>query len=85
MALLTDATNYEPLGVTIMNNIDVVVEFSKRVRVFEIAQLLHSIDTCVIYSFMPTCTDDIMNKMLTKEDSSVVTAAKLVKLLGKLL
>ena len=41
----------------------------------------------VIYSFMPTCTDDIMNKniMLTKEDSSVVTAAKLVKLLGKLL
>ena len=39
----------------------------------------------VIYSFMPTCTDGIMNKMLTKEDSSVVTAAKLVKLLGKLL
>ena len=39
----------------------------------------------VIYSFMPTCTDSIMNKMLTKEDSSVVTAAKLVKLLGKLL
>ena len=45
MALLTDATNYEPLGVTIMNNIDVVAEFGKGVRVFEIAQLLHSIDT----------------------------------------
>ena len=44
-ALLTDATNYEPLGVTIMNNIDVVAEFGKGVRVFEIAQLLHSIDT----------------------------------------
>ena len=39
----------------------------------------------VIYSFMPTCTDYILNKLLTKEDSSVVTAAKLVKLLGKLL
>ena len=34
---------------------------------------------------MPTCTDSIRNKMLTKEDSSVVTAVKLVKLLGKLL
>ena len=45
MALLTDATNYEPLGVTIMNNIDVVAEFGKGVRVFKIAQLLHSIDT----------------------------------------
>ena len=45
MALLTDATNYEPLGVTIMNNIDAVAEFGKGVRVFEIAQLLHSIDT----------------------------------------
>ena len=45
MALLTDATNYEPLGLTIMNNIDVVAEFGKGVRVFEIAQLLHSIDT----------------------------------------
>ena len=45
MALLTDATNYEPLGVTIMNNIDVVAEFGKGVRVFEIVQLLHSIDT----------------------------------------
>ena len=45
MALLTDATNYELLGVTIMNNIDVVAEFGKGVRVFEIAQLLHSIDT----------------------------------------
>ena len=45
MALLTDATNHEPLGVTIMNNIDVVAEFGKGVRVFKIAQLLHSIDT----------------------------------------
>ena len=45
MALLTDATNYDPLGVTVMNNIDVVAEFGKGVRVFEIAQLLHSIDT----------------------------------------
>ena len=45
MALLTDATNYKPLGVTVMNNIDVVAEFGKGVRVFEIAQLLHSIDT----------------------------------------
>ena len=45
MALLTNATNYKPLGVTIMNNIDVVAEFGKGVRVFKIAQLLHSIDT----------------------------------------
>ena len=45
MALLTDATNYELLGVTVMNNIDIVAEFGKGVRVFEIAQLLHSIDT----------------------------------------
>ena len=43
MALLTDATNYKPLGVTIKNNVDVVAEFGKGVRVFEIAQVLHSI------------------------------------------
>ena len=45
MPLLTIATNYELLVVMVMNNIDVVAEFGKGVTVFEIAQLLHSIDT----------------------------------------
>ena len=43
MALIKDATNYRPLGVGIMNSIDAVVEFGRGVRVFEAAQLLHSI------------------------------------------
>ena len=43
MALIKDATNYEPPGVMIMNSIDAVVEFGRGARVFEAAQLLHSI------------------------------------------
>ena len=45
MALIKDATNYKPLGVTIINSIDAIVEFGRGARVFEAAQLLHSIIT----------------------------------------
>ena len=43
IALIKRVTNYTPLGITIMNDVDVVVEFGRGVRLYEAAQLLHSL------------------------------------------
>ena len=37
------------MGVTIMNDVDVVIEFEKGAKVIEIAQVLHSIDSWAGY------------------------------------
>ena len=37
------------MGVTLMNDTDAVIEFEKGVKITEIAQLLHSIDSWVGY------------------------------------
>ena len=44
-ALIKQVTNREPLGVTIMNDTDVVIEFSKGVKVFEAAQQMYNLAT----------------------------------------
>ena len=44
-ALIKQVTNREPLGVTIMNDTDVVVEFNKGVKVFEAAQQMYNLAT----------------------------------------
>ena len=43
IALIKRVTNYTPLGITIMNDVDVVVEFGRGVRLYEAAQLFHSL------------------------------------------
>ena len=44
-AFVKRVTNREPLGVTIMNDTDIVVEFGKGVKVFEAAQQLYDVAT----------------------------------------
>ena len=43
--LILKDTGFKPMGVTLMNDTDVVVEFEKGVKITEIVQLLHSIDS----------------------------------------
>ena len=40
MALVKQVTNFTPIAVTIMNNVDSVIEFGKGARMFEVAQQL---------------------------------------------
>ena len=47
--LILKATGFKPMGVTLMNDTDAVIEFEKGVKITEIAQLLHSIDSWVGY------------------------------------
>ena len=40
MALVKQVTNYTPITITIMNDMDSVIEFGKWARMFEVAQQL---------------------------------------------
>ena len=44
-SLVKQVTNEEPLAITIMNDVDSVLEFGRGVRMFEVAQLLHNVAT----------------------------------------
>ena len=48
MDLVKKAKGTTPIGIMLMNDKDVVIEFEKGARVVEISQLLHSIDSCVM-------------------------------------
>ena len=45
MALVKNVTNYTPLGVTVMNDIDTVVEFGSGVRMYEVAKAMFTVNT----------------------------------------
>ena len=53
--LILKATGFKPMGVTLMNDTDAVIEFEKGVKITEIAQLLHSIDSWVGYKVEVGC------------------------------
>ena len=53
--LILKATGFKPMGVTMMNDTDAVIEFEKGVKITEIAQLLHSIDSWVGYKVEVGC------------------------------
>ena len=55
MDLILKATGFKPMGVTVMNDTDAVIEFEKGVKITEIAQLLHSIDSWVGYKVEVGC------------------------------
>ena len=44
MALVKRVTNYTPIAMTIMNDVDSVIEFGKGARMFEFAQQLQALD-----------------------------------------
>ena len=44
MALVKRVTNYTPIAITIMNDVDSVVEFGKGARMFEVAQQLQALN-----------------------------------------
>ena len=49
MALVKRVTNYTPIAITIMNDVDSVVEFGRGSRMFEIAQQLHALNVWDCY------------------------------------
>ena len=53
--LILKATGFKPMEVTLMNDTDAVIEFEKGVKITEIAQLLHSIDSWVGYKVEVGC------------------------------
>ena len=53
--LILKATGFKLMGVALMNDTDAVIEFEKGVRVTEVAQLLHSIDSWVGYKVEVGC------------------------------
>ena len=53
--LILKATGFKPMGVMLMNDTDAVIEFEKGVKITEITQLLHSIDSWVGYKVEVGC------------------------------
>ena len=53
--LILKAIGFKLVGVTLMNDTDAVIEFEKGVKITEIAQLLHSIDSWVGYKVEVGC------------------------------
>ena len=53
--LILKATGFKPMGVMLMSDTDAVIEFEKGVKITEIAQLLHSIDSWVGYNVEVGC------------------------------
>ena len=43
MALVKWVSNVTPIGVTLMNDMDIVVEFGREARLFEISSMLHAV------------------------------------------
>ena len=55
MELFKNATGYAPVAVTLLNDMDSFVEFEKGVKITEVAQLMHSIDSWVGYKVDVGC------------------------------
>ena len=53
--LIVKATGVTPMGITVMNDVDAVVEFERGSRVIEIAQTLHRIDSWMGYKVDISC------------------------------
>ena len=53
--LVLKATGVTPMGVTIMNDVDAVIEFERGAKVIEIAQALHGIDSWTGYKVEVSC------------------------------
>ena len=53
--LIEKATGRTPMSITIMNNVDAVIEFEKGAKVIEIAQALHGIDSWTGYKVDISC------------------------------
>ena len=53
--LILKVTGFKLMGVMLMNDTDAVIEFEKGVKITEIAQLLHSIDSWVGYKVEVGC------------------------------
>ena len=53
--LILKATGFKPMGVTLMNDTDAVIQFEKGVKITEITQLLYSIDSWVGYKVEVGC------------------------------
>ena len=53
--LILKATGFKPIGVALMSDTGAVIEFEKGVKITEIAQLLHSIDSWVGYKVEVGC------------------------------
>ena len=53
--LIEKATGRTPMGVTMMNDVDVVIEFEKGAKVIKIAQALHGIDSWAGYKIDISC------------------------------
>ena len=53
--LIEKATGRTPMGITIMNDVDAVIEFEKGAKVIEIAQALHGIDSWAGYRVEISC------------------------------
>ena len=75
--LIVKATGVTPMGVTIMNDVDAVVEFEKGARVIEIAQTLHSIDTWTGYKVVVGCI--VSTKPLLVETTREIEAYRRAK------
>ena len=70
--LIVKATGMTPMGVTIMNDVDAVVEFEKGAKVVKIAQTLHSIDTWMGYKVIVGCI--VSTKSLLVETTREIEA-----------
>ena len=70
--LITKATGVTLMGVTIMNDVDAVVEFEKGARVIEISQALHGIDTWTGYRVVVGCI--VVTKQLLVETTREIEA-----------
>ena len=54
-ALFQKVTNVDPLGVTLMNDRDIVVDFNPKSRLWEITPLLHNLATWDKYAVEVSC------------------------------
>ena len=70
--LIVKSTGVTPMGVTIMNDVDAVVEFEKGATVIKIAQTLHSIDTWTGYKVVVGCI--VLTKPLLVETTREIEA-----------
>ena len=53
--LILKVTGFKPIGVTLMNDTDAVIKFERGVKITEVAQLLHNIDSWVGYKVEVGC------------------------------
>ena len=54
-SLVKQVTGAEPLGVTVMNDRDVIIEFRPKVRLWEISSLMYNLRTWDKYRVKVTC------------------------------